>query len=108
MLRSIGSAIFPFILFIEFFRNFCFTFPQDTHPVSMKLRWPRIQVFCKPADSLLLREYNIGVVCSTVPLLKPLRGFQDGGQDPKITILPLEIPEPIKLLPGIKKVFGCF
>src|SRR5690625_1562110 len=108
MLRSIGYAIFPFILFIELFRNFCFTFPQDTHPVSMKLRWPRIQVFCKPAESLLLIEYNMGVVFSIVPLLKLLRGLQHDGHDPKITIRPQEAPEQIKLLPGIEKVFGCF
>src|SRR5690625_6057464 len=108
ILLSIVSAIFPFILFIELFRNFCFTFPQDTHPVSMKLRWPRIQVFCKPAESLLLIEYNMGVVFSIVPLLKLLRGLQHEGHDPKITIRPQETPEQIKLLPGIKKVFGCF
>src|SRR5690625_7829153 len=85
ILRSIGSAIFPFTLFIELFRNFCFTFPQDTHQVSMKLSWPRIQVFCKPAESLLLIEYTMGVVFSIVPLLQLLRRVQHEGNAPNIT-----------------------
>src|SRR5690625_3795634 len=108
ILRSIGSAIFPFILFIELFRNFCFTFPQDTHPNSVKLRWPRIQVFCKPAESLLLIEYKTGAGQSMVPPQKMLRGLQHEGHHATITIQPHAATDQIKLPPWFEKVFSGF